>query len=186
MFDQGQDRAPAVGDERVADRREDMPDRDAAVLHRHESRRSAELNAQVSTTCWPAVLITLTIWPQRRCAALPLRAGISTSRPSIPRQRANVAEITAAAVYLLAAGTSIGAQFDRPDIRQSSRFEFLAQRVHQIDGGDDQYGHDQKADQRARSRLVVVLVVLVRRLGQECSPIQPNGPEAASHPDPVL
>ena len=36
VLDQGQDRPPPVGDERVADPRDDMADRDAAVLHRHE------------------------------------------------------------------------------------------------------------------------------------------------------
>src|SRR5204863_4125483 len=36
VLDQGHDRPPPVGDERVADRRDDMADRDAAVLHRHE------------------------------------------------------------------------------------------------------------------------------------------------------
>ena len=41
------------------------------------SRKSSALNAQVSTTCWPVVLITLTTSPLRRRAALPWRAGIS-------------------------------------------------------------------------------------------------------------
>src|SRR5215469_728886 len=36
ILDQRQDRPPLIGDKRVAYRRDDPPDRDAAVLHRHE------------------------------------------------------------------------------------------------------------------------------------------------------
>ena len=126
VFDQGQDRPPPVGDERVADRREDMPDRDAAVLHRHEL-------AQIGGIERPGVddLLARRVdyfddlaATQMRSLAL-ARRDLDHLAPPSPRQRANVAEIAAAAVYLLAAGTSIGAQFDRPDIRQSSRFDSL-------------------------------------------------------------
>src|SRR6516164_8047519 len=41
------------------------------------SRMSSALNAQVSTTCCPLVLTTLTVWPLETRVALPWRAGIS-------------------------------------------------------------------------------------------------------------
>src|ERR1700744_1947755 len=41
------------------------------------SARSARLNAQVSTTCSPWVLMTVTVCPALTIAALPRRAGIS-------------------------------------------------------------------------------------------------------------
>ena len=37
------------------------------------SPRSSALNAQVSTTCWPCVLITFSDWPRRRRTAAPAR-----------------------------------------------------------------------------------------------------------------
>src|SRR5712691_4794289 len=46
------------------------------------SPRSPRLNAQVSTTCSPWVLMTVTTWPAATIAALPRRAGISI-RPSV-------------------------------------------------------------------------------------------------------
>ena len=39
---------------------------------------SEALNAQVSTTCWPWVLMTLTSWPASSRQALPWRAGIAS------------------------------------------------------------------------------------------------------------
>src|SRR5262245_6679840 len=40
---------------------------------------TALLKAQVSTTCWPWVLMTLTCWPRLSIMALPCRAGIVIS-----------------------------------------------------------------------------------------------------------
>src|SRR5205823_3722819 len=63
------------------------------------SAMSPARNAQVSTTCWPNVLITRTAWPRTRRAALPRRAGISIStRPSVFLRRPFHAEIGEAGI----------------------------------------------------------------------------------------
>jgi len=43
------------------------------------SARESLLNAQVSTTCCPRVLITFTRWPAATRAAFPFRAGMVTT-----------------------------------------------------------------------------------------------------------
>src|SRR5579863_6918462 len=74
---------------------------------------SSAQNDQVSTTCWPVVLMTRTVWPRRRRIALPRRAGISISTalpPCWPRSwRALEAEIGEAGVERLGLGALQGA-----------------------------------------------------------------------------
>ena len=47
------------------------------------SARSSRLNAHVSTTCYPCVLITRTLWPRAMNAAFPRRAGMVTTDAAV-------------------------------------------------------------------------------------------------------
>ena len=67
----------------------------------------------VALVAYGLVLTIRAFWPRRRRRALPRRAWISIMCGSY------------SSVQRPLAGASIGAQFERPDIRQSSRLAFL-------------------------------------------------------------
>src|SRR5271167_1992263 len=122
------------------------------------SRKSSALNAQVSTTCWPVVLMILTTWPRLRRAALPLRAGISimlSSACGLAGLRANRAWRPS-----FAAGRDLDRRAIGPTGHQAIlETRFLLQRMHQIECGDDQRQHHDHPGHRRGSRSFAALVV---------------------------
>src|SRR5882724_8361425 len=115
------------------------------------SPRSARLNAQVSTTCSPCVLITVTICPAATIAALPRRAGISIKLSVIANAskpiRDHVDFDDAAACEVghadrCAPRTPVGIEMARKDLVHR---RIVALEISQIDAHEDHVGKAQRA-----------------------------------------
>src|ERR1051326_7804047 len=112
------------------------------------SRMSSVQNAQVSTTCWPCVLTILTVWPRRRRAALPLRAGISIMPPP-----------------WCCCLSAFGRHLDRRTVLATGHqailhIGVLPQRVDQEIGGDDQHRDQGEPEQRRPAAVMLGLLAI--------------------------
>src|SRR6266436_2361880 len=112
------------------------------------SPMSARLKAQVSTTCSPWVLMTVTVCPAATKAALPRRAGISTKEPVMPwvsRSEGNHIDLDNPApgkrrhAHRGSAGTLA--------VREIRRKDFIHLRVIAIEVGQED-GHEDKVGKR--------------------------------------